>query len=338
MSVESNDTWSFSQTFTTEFQAARIDLESRLVAATAADIQELSTRLAKLSKSLSDATPSLPTYDQKLYATQIKNLEKEIEKLRTSAAPKSRFAFKRTAAAPIAAVAAPPPIQAISPPLSTPAEPTPSADGSQASLTGLLEPPPVSNGLELANHSSRYLSYNDLPSKVTPDVSPDLAISNLTRCIVNLLPPQGSDLNFSALHIRDLSDCVLLLPFTEGSALIHDIKNCVLVLGCHQFRMHTSTKVDVYLRIDSNPIIETCHGIRFGMYPSRLAPHLLQEPPLPPLTVQDFSHIRASPSPNFSLIGSKMQSEVKPWPVEPITASEKLADMLISLLPETSAL
>ncbi|KAJ2925339.1 hypothetical protein H1R20_g11792, partial [Candolleomyces eurysporus] len=335
MSVESNDTWSFSQTFTAEFQAARIDLESRLAAATAADIQELSIRVAKLSKSLSDATASLPTYDQKLYATQIKNLEKEIEKLRASAAPKSRFTFKRTAAAPTAAVAAPPPIQAISPPLSTPVEP---ADGSQASLAGLPEPPPLSKGLELANHSSRYLSYDDLPLKVTPDVSPDLAISNLTRCIVNMLPPQDSNLNFSALHIRDLSDCVLLLPFTEGSALIHDVRNCVLVLGCHQFRMHTSTKVDVYLRIESNPIIETCHEIRFGMYPSRLAPHLLQEPPLPPLTVQDFSHIRASPSPNFSLIGSKMQSEVKPWPVEHIAASEELADTLISLLPETSAL
>ncbi|KAJ2914565.1 hypothetical protein MD484_g5835, partial [Candolleomyces efflorescens] len=318
--VENNDTWSFSQTFTAEFQAARIDLVSRIAAAPT-DIQDLAARLARLSKSLSDATGSLPTYDQKLYATQLQSLEKEVEKLRAAAAPKSRFAFKRTAAA----LAAPPPIQSTSPLLSTPVDPAPSACSN------------VSSGLELADHTNCYLSYSDLPCTFTEDACPDLAISRLNRCIVNLLPPSDrSNLNFSALHIRDLSDCILLLPFTQGSALIHDIRNCVLVLGCHQFRMHTSTKVDVYLRIESNPIIETCYDIRFGMYPSRLAPQLLQQPPLPPLAVQDFSHIRASPSPNYSLIGSKMQTEVKPWPVEPIAASDELTDTLISLLPETS--
>jgi hypothetical protein len=62
-----------------------------------------------------------------------------------------------------------------------------------------------------------------------------------------LLPPQDSNLNFSALHIRDLSDCVLLLPFTQGSALIHDIRNCVLVLGCHQVRSMSVTLIRTLL-------------------------------------------------------------------------------------------
>ncbi|KAJ3549442.1 hypothetical protein NMY22_g886 [Coprinellus aureogranulatus] len=159
---------------------------------------------------------------------------------------------------------------------------------------------------------------------------------SLNRCVVNLLPPKDSQLRFSALHIRNLSDSVLLLPFNDGSALIHDIKNCVLVLGCHQFRMHTSTHVDVYLRIKSNPIIETCSNIRFGMYPAPLAPQLLQESPQPPFTVQDFSHIRATPSPNFSLIGEKLGNEIKPWPTEPVTEGEDLANILVGLLPETA--
>ncbi|KAF6748045.1 tubulin binding cofactor C-domain-containing protein [Ephemerocybe angulata] len=348
MSSESNSTWTFSQSFTASFQASRTELHSRIAAfaatpPTAADVEDLAARLAKLSKALSDASASLPTYDQKLYTTQIKNLEKDIDAFRTAAKPKTRFAFKRKAPT-VAAATAPPPIESASPlPLAPPI--TSSHDtgpGPAEATTGTAPlPPPDSamlpKGLELSEHSHRYLSWPDLPSAVSPGSAPDLAISKLSRCIVNLLPTTEYPSRFSALHIRNLSDCVLLLPFNEGSALIHDIKNCVLVLGCHQFRMHTSTNVDVYLRIASNPIIETCHGIRFATYPSRLAPQLLQEPPQPPFTVQDFSHIRATRSPNFELVGQKLWNETRPWPTERISDKDELANVLIAFLPETTS-
>ena len=35
-----------------------------------------------------------------------------------------------------------------------------------------------------------------------------------------------------------------------------------------QFRMHSSTRVDVFLSVSSNPIIETCSQIRFSQYPN----------------------------------------------------------------------
>lgn len=34
--------------------------------------------------------------------------------------------------------------------------------------------------------------------------------------------------------------------------------------------MHASIKVDVFLSIVSNPIVEDCHGIRFTSYPQTL--------------------------------------------------------------------
>jgi len=34
--------------------------------------------------------------------------------------------------------------------------------------------------------------------------------------------------------------------------------------------MHTSVKVDVFLSIASNPIVEDCHDIRFTSYPQTL--------------------------------------------------------------------
>ena len=66
----------------------------------------------------------------------------------------------------------------------------------------------------------------------------DLSISDLDGCVVDLLSsalaPQP--LTFNALHARNVRNTVLLLPFVEGSAMIHDMDNCVIVLGCHQVR------------------------------------------------------------------------------------------------------
>ncbi|TEB26814.1 TBCC-domain-containing protein [Coprinellus micaceus] len=344
MASQSNDenTWTFSQKFTAEFQASRLDLETRIAAFTAvpptsSNIEDLSTRLAKLSKSLSDAATSLPSYDQRLYSAQVKSIEEKVEAFRTAAKPKLRFAFKRKV---VADPVAPPPIASTTAPLGglvTPNE-SPAGSSSEGKTRNLPNPELVSlpKGLELSNHSKRYLTWADLPLSVTPNSAPDLAISNLNRCIVNLLPQTDGRSKFSALHIRDLSDCVLLLPLNEGSALIHDVKNCVLVLGCHQFRMHTSTHADVYLHITSKPIIETCSNIRFATYPARLAPQLLHELPQSPFTVQDFSHIRATPSPNFSLIGGKLGAEIRPWPIDPISNGEEMASALVTLLPKTS--
>ena len=88
--------------------------------------------------------------------------------------------------------------------------------------------------------------------------------------------------------------------------------------------MHSSTKIDVLLAISSNPIIEDCKVIRFSEYPDifktpaertqvRAFPICLSYPQLnyiadantqtlPPISVQDFSHIRATPSPNYSVL------------------------------------
>lgn len=321
------------------------DLESRIASLpatnpTASDVENLAIQVARLSKSLSEASSSLPTYDQRLYATQVKSLEQQIDSLRNASKPKSRFAFKRK---PLAETKAPPPVQS---PSSGLGNPVPSLD--PETLEGYKAKGPtklsehdsaaLSQGLELAKRDNCYLTWTDLPTRVSSGSAPDLAISNLSRCIVNLLPTKDNPgATFSALHIRDLSDCIVMLPFNEGSALIHDVSNCVFALGCHQFRMHTSTKVDVYLKISSNPIIETCNDIRFATYPSRLAPQLLQEPPQAPFTVQDFSHIRATPSPNFALIGGKLGIDSKPWPTERISDPNELSNSLVPLLPETAA-
>lgn len=145
--------------------------------------------------------------------------------------PKTKFAFKRRPPAPAAATSAS-------------ESPVPTA------VPAASSPPPhtpASTNLILSSHTLRYLSRNSLPS--APHAS-DLTISDLNKCIVNLFPdtsggesaPGSSHTELSALHVRNLTDTILLLPDVQGSVLLHDLHRCIVVVGCHQvlaFIQHT---------------------------------------------------------------------------------------------------
>ncbi|KAF7323883.1 C-CAP/cofactor C-like domain-containing protein [Mycena kentingensis (nom. inval.)] len=271
--AESESTWAFSHDFETQFQELRTQLGARIDAlkgnSTADALSTLSLDVAKLAKLLADATGSLPNYAQRQCELQVKALEKSLEELRTSV-PKTKFAFKRKAPAP-----------------TVPSPPSASAGVAAAKPSPA---PTATTNLSISCRSKHYLSLDALPPRDAP--SSDLTISDLTQCIVNLLPP-GDALQISALHIRNLADCVLLLPTIRGSILLHDLHRCVVVVGCHQFRMHTSTNVDVYLSISSNPIIEHCSKIRFCAYPTET------NAPLAGITLSGRSNLSIPKTPYF---------------------------------------
>ena len=113
--------------------------------------------------------------------------------------------------------------------------------------------------------------------------------------------------------------------------------------------MHTSTKIDVYLSIASNPIIEHCSSIRFAIYPTSLwnksaeekvphdgylfqvFPNYLWQGPSVNLNVQDFSHIRPTPSPNWSVLPE--DGVVAAWPLDSNMEPERLEECLNGFLP-----
>lgn len=261
-----------------------------------AELQELSVEVAKLAKSLSDATGSLPSYDQRQYEQQLNKMEVAVADLRAASIPKAKFAFKRKA--PVASF----PLATSALPISEMLTQTPSI------------PQTSTSNLVLSSRSFEYVAFESLPRSI---LQQDLTISNLDHCIVNLIPPtlpvkndvigqaQGTpSLDVSALHVRNLTDTVLILPPIDGSVLLHDLSRCTLILGCHQFRMHASNNVDVFLSIPSNPVIEHCSDVRFSEYPISLAPSLNQKTSKH-LSVQDFSHIRSTPSPHWSILSDE---------------------------------
>ncbi|KAI6107772.1 tubulin binding cofactor C-domain-containing protein [Pisolithus croceorrhizus] len=304
----SESKWSFAQNFYAEFQVKAAEITSRLDDVkrdnpSLETVQAVAADVSRLAKSLADATGSLPSYDQRQCEMQLKSLEKAVEVLRGAPSAVSKFAFRRKVARPEVddpATRAVPIPRNVSP-----------ATGSVNALSSL---------------SCRYLTSADFEHR---DVSGELTLSDLASCIVNLLPKDNDNMDISAIHVQRLTDCILLLPRISGSILLHNLSNCALVAGCYQFRMHSSTNVDVYLFAVSNPIIEHCSSIRFAGYPDALLEDPVQQNNTA-LAVQDFSHIRSTPSPNWSVLPEDHRQRC--WPVS-LLEGQGLLDELKRILP-----
>ena len=196
------------------------------------DIEALTLELVKLTKSVVDATGSLPAFDQRqceqvcadhrrysvhlrwliMWAfQQLKSIESSLEELRALSSPKSKFTFKRKA-------------KTTSSTRSTTSSPPPEATPTSSSAI------PCSSNLNLSSHQDLYLTASSFISS-SPSLAPtDLTISQISFCILNLLQTP-----LSALHIHNVHSSILLLPDNvNGSAILHEVTKCIVVVGCHQ--------------------------------------------------------------------------------------------------------
>lgn len=73
---------------------------------------------------------------------------------------------------------------------------------------------------------------------------------------------------YSTAEIDDISDSIILLYRVNGPVYINRVTNSILILACHQFRMHKSDSVSVFVSCSSRrPIIENCTNVAFGDFP-----------------------------------------------------------------------
>lgn len=61
----------------------------------------------------------------------------------------------------------------------------------------------------------------------------DVLLFNLTRCVILL---DDNNIQVSALHMKNLSECVVICPAVQGSVLMYGLNRSFLVLGCHQVK------------------------------------------------------------------------------------------------------
>ena len=87
----------------------------------------------------------------------------------------------------------------------------------------------------------------------------DIELLNMTNCALTIECA-------GQLYIREMKNCLVHVTGTIGaSCLLHDSEDCVFIFThLQQLRIHTSTKLAFYVRINSGPIIEDCHKIYFA--------------------------------------------------------------------------
>lgn len=69
-----------------------------------------------------------------------------------------------------------------------------------------------------------------------------------------------------SVRIEDVKDCQIVLGPSQTSVYLENVINCTLWIACHQLRIHNSQSCQLYVRVNSHPIIEDCQSMGFGPY------------------------------------------------------------------------
>ncbi|KAI9339628.1 tubulin binding cofactor C-domain-containing protein, partial [Obelidium mucronatum] len=228
--------------FTRKFDAEYAEIAS--LADQGTNKPEVLTRLATLEKAVSDAQLFLPAYDVRRCIQMIGDLNSKLVLDKNKSRPKFSFSSKAKKS------------NVQSKPEESPQVPNADVILETAPKRQEFAPPP--SATVYTN-----LSNTLLRPKIANNAS-EVYLSNITCCIVDLrvITPTG------AVHIKNVSNCIILCGGIKGSVLIDGMKDSVLVAACRQFRMHNSTTSRILLHVSSNPIIEDCNQLVIGPYTS----------------------------------------------------------------------
>jgi len=121
----------------------------------------------------------------------------------------------------------------------------------------------MNNSADSLNFHNRSHEYITLPpvAAQNSDAQPhdklssgtEISLSSLSDCVVNLTAASTQIGVIRAFHVRDLQRCIIVMPYVEGSALIHRCEDCIIAVGCHQvsgireYQAGLRRYVDVYL-------------------------------------------------------------------------------------------
>lgn len=261
--------------FFSHFTSQRDRIQSRIDTISNGDdstITEILKDINVLEKGLTDATLFLPTYDQRQYNLTIKSLN---EALQSKKAPKGKFSFKKR------------PVKSLDP---IAIQEPKSISSSTLDLSKL--PPETTVGY--ANNSNERLQLSEQSKPM------DLFLVSLQNCII-----QGPKTAYSALHIENMSNCILLDTEVQNSVLIRTVSDSVIVLRhCHQLRMHDAKNVIVLLHVPTSPIIEDSSSIRFGQWGPDDSSNRFAD-------VSDFNWLRQQQSPNWSIIDNACKDNLE---------------------------
>ncbi|KIV99847.1 uncharacterized protein PV09_08516 [Verruconis gallopava] len=318
--------------FNTQLKVLNKDLEELSALDTSSlqrreGIDNLAREIQRVQEEVQDASSYTPDYDQARYAQEIRAFREKLQAARAAAASRSKFAFKsgRKIAPPAAATAA-----AAAEPSASTSTSSGAVDDSTDSTPTPTPTPGLKNGSAVDDRDD--LSYMHI---ITPPTRNN-EFEAIKHSVINLRHPSvpGSVPTFADLHLRHIKTSLIITGVQTGATHVTNVKNSVLVVDTHQFRMHDSKDVDVYLACATRPIIERCTRIRFAPLPNLYAQRPAAEPPRPNLwdQVDDFNWLKASRSPNWTVLPETERVTEDTWrDVVPGTEKIGLTDILIAV-------
>lgn len=206
------------------------------------EFNNILSRINNLEKSVIAASIYLPPHDKETCSQQIKYLNEELNKRKVLLTPKSKFSFKsRNKIKKNTEVVNNLPI---------------SSTELNTEKKEILNVP--KNALLFSNKSNIYLTQEDIC-----DTTKDVYLIDLESCVIDLV---NIKFDIAILQMNRLKNCIVFVNPIKSSMIIDNCSNCYFVLACHQFRMHDSKNINVYLHCSSHPIIEDCVGIHFTNY------------------------------------------------------------------------
>jgi hypothetical protein len=301
----------------TESAAAFLDNFSRLQAALSADIDSyaaggiaeadkghsLATRILELEQTVASAAYFLPPYDLRNASLAVVEIKDRLSTATKLQQPRKKFSFSKKPAGVATGIHAEGEVEAkIEKNARTDTNTTTTTSTAVAAL-------PLSDRV-ISGLRGQVIKLTSSDFQESEDVT----LTDLQDCTVHLqsVHPLG------ALFVHNLTRCTLVGGPVAGALHVENLMDCKIYAVSRQVRIHSAENCDFYLKVRSGPIIEFSTGLRFA--PLGAAEALLDNPEsadhfniqgLEDTTdhtstewadVQDFGWLRASASPNWSIL------------------------------------
>lgn len=269
----SNDFW-------LQFKAERQNIDNLLQQSQSIPTTELTahfdTILQKiniLEKKLTEATQFIPSYDERQFSLQLKELGETLSATKSELTPKAKFSFKsrKKKSTPTPAISS-----------------TPTPNKLPKEETDILGDATVL----FKDQNDTILTLKDNERAQTSGKSVDILLSNLKGCVIVL---ENNDIQISAIHIKNVDRCIIYCGSIDGSILMYGLTHSLLVAGCHQLRMHDAHHVDMILHVTSRPIIEDSNNIRVGRLEGADTINYFDQ-------IEDFNWLKKQASPNWKVM------------------------------------
>ncbi|KAI8979533.1 tubulin binding cofactor C-domain-containing protein [Mycotypha africana] len=263
-----------------------------------------------LEKDLTKATEYIPSYDERQFSLQLKELSDRLETTKTALTPKPKFSFKSRKK------------------MTTGDNDKTTTTVSIPSKTMVPEGDQVLTDATvfIKDKAEQVICIKDHLQRDKERKSMDILLSGLNNCIIDL---EDELVQISAIHVKNLHRCLLYCGNIQGSILIYGLTDSIVYAGCHQLRIHEAHKVDMVLHVTSRPIIEDSDGIQVGCWNLETNQQNLYD------KVEDFNWLKKQASPNWRLMDCdrrKLLADLN----ETKHDKEKLLTVLQELLPKGS--